>query len=145
MFILLMVSFIGDAICLLPQCSAFCTHSISVSLLSRSLSPSFRLIKKKLANLFTLSLFWINYSESHRLRFTLRLAHNVCDLDLSANIIILRHRWLTVMKLVDIVFVGLVKTSNFLFNELTVAKSEFFKPFLRFLCFIKKVFFTKFC
>jgi hypothetical protein len=47
------------------------------------------------------------------------------------------------MKLVDIVFVGLVKTSNFLFNELTVAKSEFFKPFLRFLCFIKKSFFYR--
>ncbi len=29
-----------------------------------------------LANLFTWSLFWINYSQSHRLHFTWRYAHN---------------------------------------------------------------------
>jgi hypothetical protein len=40
----LTVGFIADATFLLPQCSTSHAHSLSVSLLSSSLSPSFHLI-----------------------------------------------------------------------------------------------------
>jgi hypothetical protein len=65
-----------DATCPLSQCSASQAHTLSVSLQSSSLSPSFCWIYKPLANLSSLSLFEINFSESHHFHFTQRFAHN---------------------------------------------------------------------
>ena len=68
----LTVSFIADTIFLLPQCSASLTHTIYRSLCCLALFPLLPVwYKKILANLCTLSLFWINYSV-HKVCISLR-------------------------------------------------------------------------
>ncbi len=66
----LLVGLSMDATYLFSQSSASHANSFSVSPLSSSLSLSFHCIFKPMANLSRLSLFEINFSESHRLRFT---------------------------------------------------------------------------